>query len=165
MGSLVPDRKQTGRASVRQRLIATLRARKRKAGGPALDAGTDLPVFDSGANICGTGNLQHFHTMRYFSQPQVLRGAGGTKHQVLGIGSVRFRTKDTDGHECVVQFDGVRYAPDLTSLYIDTTELRRRDWTVEGGKRHITWTTPSGVRLPLAEIDGNECLQGTFMSG
>ena len=108
--------------------------------------------------------------MRYFSQPQVLRGAGGTKHQVLGIGSVRFRTKDTDGHECVVQFDGVRYAPDLTSLYIDTTELRRRDWTVEGGKRHITWTTPSGVRLPLAEIDGNECkehfalmMQGTFI--
>ena len=164
VGSLVPDRKKKARASVRQRLIATLRDRKRKAGGPALDAGTDLPVFDSGANINGTGNPQHFHTMRYFSQPQVIRGAGGTKHQVLGIGSVRFKTKDTDGHEYVVQFDGVRYAPDLTSLYIDTTELRKRDWTVEGGKRHITWTTPSGVQLPLAEIDGNEVLQGTFMS-
>ena len=163
VGSLVPDRRHKGRASVRQRLIATMR--KRKAGGPPLDNNTtNLPVFDSGANICGTGDLQHFHTMRFFSQPQVLHGAGGTKHQVLGIGSVRFKTRDTDGHPCVVQFDGVRYAPDLTSLYIDTTELRRRDWKVEGGKRHITWTTPSGVRLPLVEIDGNECLQGTFMS-
>jgi hypothetical protein len=63
VGSSVPDRKDKARASVRQRLIATLRDRKRKAGGPALDAGTDLPVFDSGANINGTGNPQHFHTM------------------------------------------------------------------------------------------------------
>ena len=139
--------------------------RKRKAGGPPLDdSTTNLPVFDPGANICGTGNLQHFHTMRFFSKPQVLHGAGGTKHQVLGIGSVRFKTRDADGHECVVQFDGVRHAPDLTSLHVDATELRRRDWKVEGGKRHITWTTPSGVRPPLAEIDGNECLKGTFMS-
>ena len=37
-------------------------------------------------------------------------------------------------------------------------------WTVEGGRKHVIWTTPSGVRLPLAETNGNECLEGTYMS-
>ena len=166
VGESVTAKQNRHRKSVRDRLIATLHERKRKARDAVRDQPDhDLPVFDSGANIHGTGNVKHFHTLRFFATPRILNGAGGTTHQVLGIGSVKFKTKDADGFECVVEFDGVRYAPDLTALYIDTTALRNQhDWKVEGEKGHITWITPKGVRLPLLVVDGLEYLDGTYLS-
>ena len=166
LGESVRAKQQRHRQSVKDRLIATLHERKRKAKEAIPDQQDhDLPVFDSGANIHGTGNVQHFHTLRFFATPRILKGAGGTKHEVLGIGSVKFKTKDADGFECVVEFDGVRYAPDLTALYIDTTALRNQhDWKVDGEKGKITWTTPKGIRLPLLVVDGLEYLDGTYLS-
>ena len=161
-GSLQPAR--TAVDTTKTRLVAVLSKRKLGANQPS-PLSTRYPCFDSGAGLHCSGNVTHFTKLAWLPQPKVLYTANNSKCEILAYGDIVYQTRNTDGELCIVRFKQVAYAPALgDSFYVNTTELRRRDWLCNGTKHAMTWTDSDNNKLQLSIQDEMEVLEGKYLT-
>ena len=118
--------------------------------------------FDSGASghCCSEESL--FRHIRYYDTPKQVTDAGGTQHNIIGVGDIPMMCCTTDGNEQLVTLQDVALAPTLTEgLYVDTTRLRtRHGWTCVGNRKKMQWRCDKGFMFNLSVRDGLEYLDG-----